>query len=106
MLGKNTIVRPCYGLAREIDWLCTHMRADSYTQRTYKLSLAASIYWIWRERNARVFKGISTSAESLWSKIADEVKACMCSWRRIKPNDENRRLVRSWSVHSSILASS
>ncbi|KAI8548107.1 hypothetical protein RHMOL_Rhmol07G0246700 [Rhododendron molle] len=105
----DTIVPPAKTLGvegKEIVWLCTHMRTDSYTKRAYKLSLAASIYWIWRERNARVFQGISTSAGRLWSKIVDEVRACICSWRKINPNDENRLLVRSWNVHSSILASS
>lgn len=56
ILLKNNIARPCYGLASEIDWVMTHRSSDSCPCRVYKLSLAAAIYGLWRERNRRQFQ--------------------------------------------------
>lgn len=51
LLHKNNIQRHCFGLASELDWMYAHRYSDSCPNRVYKLSIAASIYLIWRERN-------------------------------------------------------
>ncbi|KAI8573291.1 hypothetical protein RHMOL_Rhmol01G0266900 [Rhododendron molle] len=84
VLHKNNIQRPCFGLASELDWMCAHRYSDSCPNRVYKLSIAASIYLIWRERNRRQFQGVSVPAQTLGNQIIEEVRGRLCSWRNVK----------------------
>lgn len=69
-----------------------------------KLSFAAALYWIWRERNSRQFQGTGISAEVLGLRVLDEVRSCLCSWRTLKPTDANWLMARDWRFSSSILS--
>ncbi|KAI8555047.1 hypothetical protein RHMOL_Rhmol05G0143900 [Rhododendron molle] len=81
------------------------MSGASISCRIYKLSLAASIYWIWRERNNRVFQGKSLHAPLLSSHIIAEVRACLCSWRGLKRTEEARLMSVVWGLSSRIFSS-
>ncbi|KAI8572462.1 hypothetical protein RHMOL_Rhmol01G0200700 [Rhododendron molle] len=81
-------------------WAVNHRAGKSCLCTVYKLSLAASIYWIWRERNKRIFQGQGASASSLSSLIIDEIRACLCSWRGVKPCDTTRLVARTWCLSS------
>ncbi|KAH7836105.1 hypothetical protein Vadar_032774 [Vaccinium darrowii] len=48
MLQKNGIDRPPLNLDLERDWVCSNKAGNSYSNIVYKLSLAASIYRLWR----------------------------------------------------------
>ncbi|KAI8573292.1 hypothetical protein RHMOL_Rhmol01G0266900 [Rhododendron molle] len=64
--------------------MCAHRYSDSCPNRVYKLSIAASIYLIWRERNRRQFQGVSVPAQTLGNQIIEEVRGRLCSWRNVK----------------------
>lgn len=72
-----------------------HRSSDSCPIRVYKLSMVAAIYRIWRERNNRQFEGPSVTAPALGALIMEEIRACLSSWRSLKPGDANRLLVRT-----------
>ncbi|KAG5565583.1 hypothetical protein RHGRI_001484 [Rhododendron griersonianum] len=105
VLSKNHITRSALGLLGEIDWVCSRMSGASIRCRVYKLSLAASIYWIWRERNNRVFQGKSLPAPLLSSHIIAEVRACLYSWRGLQRTDEARLMSVVWGLSSRIFSS-
>lgn len=124
ILSKNHTGRSALGLSGEIDWVCSQMNGGeidwvcsrmngasivhtpySICCRVYRLSLAATIYWIWRERNSRLFQGKTLPAPFLGSHIIAEVRACLCSWRGLKRTDENQLLVDVWGLSSRIIRS-
>lgn len=45
------------------------------------------IEWVWREKNRRQFQGLSMPAIALGSLVVGNVRACLCSWRKLKPTD-------------------
>ncbi|XP_058202835.1 uncharacterized protein LOC131317295 [Rhododendron vialii] len=104
VLSKNHITRSVLGLSGEIDWVCFRMSGASLRCRVYKLSLAAPIYWIWRERNNRVFQRKSLLAPLLSSHIIAEVRACLCSWRDLPRTDEARLMSAVWGLSSRIFS--
>lgn len=75
------------------------------TSRIYELSLAASIHQpTWRERNNQNFK-LFVSLLIIW--VRELLKklgtSCICSWRNLKPTDENRILAKGWGVGARII---
>lgn len=58
---------------------------------------------MWRERNRRQFQGLSMPALALGSLFWDYVRACLCSWRKLKPTDDNRLLARNWNLSPRVL---
>ncbi|KAH7840791.1 hypothetical protein Vadar_021656 [Vaccinium darrowii] len=48
-------VKSVLSLADERSWACSYKAGKSLEHLVYRLSLAASLYWIWRERNLRIF---------------------------------------------------
>ncbi|XP_058216810.1 uncharacterized protein LOC131327682 [Rhododendron vialii] len=104
VLSKNHITRSVLGLSGEIDWVCSPMSGASLHYRVYKLSLAASIYWIWHERNNRVFQRKSLPTPLSSSHIIAEVRACLCSWRGLPHTDEARLMSAVWGLSSRIFS--
>lgn len=75
ILLKNNVHRPYSGLATELEWTCAHKSSDSASNSVYKLSVAAAIYWLWREQNRRQFQGVGLPAQNLGAQIIDEVRS-------------------------------
>ncbi|KAE9457723.1 hypothetical protein C3L33_10378, partial [Rhododendron williamsianum] len=97
-LGLNNIGRDDLGFADEVAWACSHRTGSSLDHTIFRLSLAASLCWIWRERNSCVFQHQIRTAEGLITLIEEEVRACLASWRRVERNDANILLAMEWRV--------
>lgn len=71
----------------------------------FKLCLAAAVYHIWREQNGRDFQRVCIDSVGLARKIMEleEVKACICSWRRMPNPAENQRLCLDWGIPFLVL---
>lgn len=84
----------CLGLAVERSWACSHKAGKSLEHTVYRVSLAASLYWIWRERNflSFFFQNKSRDVRGLINQMEEDVRACMVSWKSIKKSDSNRLL--------------
>lgn len=92
LLRKNIIIRHGFGLQGEVEWLCSHRKGDSTACRV-KDSFAAAVYWLWKVRNFRQFQGKAMPAPMIGAQIVDKVRACIASWRRLKPTFENRLII-------------
>ncbi|KAH7857607.1 hypothetical protein Vadar_014507 [Vaccinium darrowii] len=102
MLQKNGIDRPPLNLDLERDWVCSNKAGNSCSNIVYKLSLAASIYGLWRERNCRIFQQKVGPAATLLIQIEEQVRDCICSWRKVKRSDKNRLMAIAWRVSPRI----
>ncbi|KAI8535567.1 hypothetical protein RHMOL_Rhmol10G0184400 [Rhododendron molle] len=56
------------------------------------------MYYIWKERNNRIFQHIGHDFATVDKQIVNEVKACAVSWRRIPRTTENIRFCLGWRI--------
>ncbi|KAI8530548.1 hypothetical protein RHMOL_Rhmol11G0068400 [Rhododendron molle] len=54
-------------------------------QIMYKLSLAATVYYLWRGRNSQIFQQKGVDSNTVVRRVLEEVGACACSQRKIPP---------------------
>ena len=62
-----------------------------------KLILAASVYFIWQERNRRLFTGVSRNVESVISCIKDSVKTRLLALK-VKKSTKSQRIASKWGL--------
>lgn len=58
-----------------------------------KLGLAASIYHLWRERNNCIFQSMGSNSDMVFRRVADDIRACLCSWKAVKASAETVKLL-------------
>lgn len=59
------------------------MTGKSCLHTSLKLSLAATIYWLWRDRNCILFERKRISVVDLFIWLEDEVRAFLCSRQKM-----------------------
>ncbi|KAI8573725.1 hypothetical protein RHMOL_Rhmol01G0298600 [Rhododendron molle] len=85
-------------MAHIIDWLENHASGSLFGGLLSKLSFAALLYYVWGERNRRIFQHHSSSLLQLEGQISTDIRACASSWRGIKKTDVNLALCAVWNV--------
>lgn len=89
------------------DWLQTVEWMDQYTSDSLchllvRLSLAASVYYIWRERNARLHDEPPRPLNILISDIVFSVRTRASLLRKVNPSYDNKWLHLSWRLSDDI----
>ncbi|KAG5540609.1 hypothetical protein RHGRI_020732 [Rhododendron griersonianum] len=56
LLARNNVCRDPGCLAQELEWTTQNEEGEGLHNTLYKLSLAATLYHLWRERNFRVYQ--------------------------------------------------
>ncbi|KAG5525309.1 hypothetical protein RHGRI_031854 [Rhododendron griersonianum] len=69
----------------------------------YKLSLAATLYHLWREINFRVFQNKKVDPGMVVQQIVSDLRCCMSAWKNVKRTLSNQRLCQEWHVSWNIL---
>ncbi|KAI8537342.1 hypothetical protein RHMOL_Rhmol09G0016300 [Rhododendron molle] len=67
----------------------------------FKLCLAASIYYIWRERNGHIFQRIGHNSDLVMPQILEKVKACASSWQNVPRTVDNITICMDWGILNS-----
>lgn len=78
---------------------------NSMAHIVFKLSFAATIYWLWREINGRVFQNQSLGCSSLQGIIVDDIRVCLSSWRGVKYSSQNLAIAAAWRISRKIFSS-
>ncbi|OIS99368.1 hypothetical protein A4A49_62633, partial [Nicotiana attenuata] len=73
MLQWQGIQRQTMTWANENEWAGKYYKGRSTTTELYKLILAGTLYYIWQERNDRIFKGEQRSEVILSKAIMQDV---------------------------------
>lgn len=71
-----------------------------------KLSLGATVYLVWRERNNRLLGGECKDALTIHNSIKMMVREKAMKLNKIKRNSFNMRLAKKWGLPMSIFKSS
>lgn len=92
------------GLDEEMAWAVDHVKGTALESRVFYITMAASIYHIWRARNFKIFQNVFQSKEVLLSRIIQEVRYCMATWRRFPKTAVNQKIVTEWGCSELIFA--
>ncbi|PWA96856.1 hypothetical protein CTI12_AA036050 [Artemisia annua] len=89
-------------LADEIEGKDAQYIADKQVKNNFgwavdKLILAASVYFIWQERNRRLFTGVSRNVESVINCIKDSVKTRLLALK-VKKSNKSQRIASKWGL--------
>lgn len=91
--SKCDLVLPDCDLLAAVHWGSIHYKDNSMQSNVFKLCIAASVYYIWKERNGRVFQQVGHDTTSVERLVVEEVKACMSSWRWVTRTAKNQGLI-------------
>lgn len=69
-----------------------------------KLCLGVTVYWVWRERNSRVFGGDSHSSTAIVTNIKNVVRDRALEFRKIKPTFGSRKMADNWGLPTMIFS--
>ncbi|KAG5561745.1 hypothetical protein RHGRI_004706 [Rhododendron griersonianum] len=96
--ASESIFKPPLPLRDEISWGLANGRSKSVHGLIFKLIFAASIYFLWGERNNRIFKAKGMPWQGVFDLIVENVWACLCGWRNVERTRENVRILEGWHV--------
>ncbi|XP_058195059.1 uncharacterized protein LOC131311586 [Rhododendron vialii] len=82
----------------EKKWFLLHSKGKTIRESILKLSLDATVYGVWCERNMMIFQQKMMEADLLGSKICNNIRDAMMAWRNINSTQENKVLFRAWGV--------
>ncbi|KAG5559155.1 hypothetical protein RHGRI_008917 [Rhododendron griersonianum] len=68
----------------------------------FKLCLAASVYYLWKERNGRIFQQLGHDHSAVEKLILEEVKSCTSSWKHEIKSPDNFRVCCDWRIIDSV----
>lgn len=95
---RNRSLYPLLDMAHIIDWLEKHASGSLFGGLLSKLSFAALLYYVWGERNMRIFQHHISSLLQLEAQISTNIRVCASSWRSIKKTDVNLALCVVWNI--------
>lgn len=104
LLGRNLVLRWPNSWDYELVWVVKHCKVKGFRSAIYKLSLAAAIYHIWLERNARVFTQKCSSPDLVVKAIVAKIRDRICSWGRVPYSYEHNMLCHNWSISPCVIS--
>jgi hypothetical protein len=85
-----------------IRWAIVTWHGKSFINFSYKLGFAATMYYIWQERNARIFAGMSRTSNLVFDQIECIIRDKLDLMRNVLQTDENIKIKRLWRVNNII----
>uniref|UniRef100_A0A0V0H2J8 Putative ovule protein n=1 Tax=Solanum chacoense TaxID=4108 RepID=A0A0V0H2J8_SOLCH len=57
----------------EVQWAAVNCRGKSSAAEVYRIAMACSLYYVWQERNMRIFRGKQRTVGAIGRMIIQEV---------------------------------
>lgn len=81
-----------------LEWFVQSIKGDGFKSRIMKCSLATTVYFIWKERNLRVFQQKAVTSDQVVLTILNSIRDLLSSMRRVKASLENKGLCVTWGL--------
>ena len=85
-----------------IMWAAVHLKGKTLAKTISRVLLAASVYTLWKDRNARIFQNSYRDTNSIQNDIFGAVQARLCQLKGFKATQSNRWHQREWDLPDSI----
>ncbi|XP_009761451.1 uncharacterized protein LOC107808908 [Nicotiana tabacum] len=73
LLAWQNIRREVWNWKHEVQWAIENATGKTAQQEVYRMTLAGGVYHLWKERNARIFKESSRSADQVVKQLIREI---------------------------------
>ncbi|XP_016549166.1 uncharacterized protein LOC107848980 [Capsicum annuum] len=73
LLGWMKIQRVALPWSSKIMWIESHIKGRSAASHIFRMVLAASVYYIWKERNCRIFRSSSATQDKVVRLVIQDV---------------------------------
>ncbi|XP_070007187.1 uncharacterized protein [Nicotiana sylvestris] len=67
------IDRPVMDWEHELQWVEQYCRGRSATAEIYRMMMVGSLYYIWQERNARIFQEVQRTVKTITRSLAQDI---------------------------------
>ncbi|KAJ6904471.1 zinc-binding domain-containing protein [Populus alba x Populus x berolinensis] len=94
------IPRMIKSLDEWIRWATITWHGKSFVNFSHKLGFTATVYYIWQERNVRIFAGVSKTSNLVFDQIECIIRDKLVLMRNIQQTDESIRIKRLWRVNN------
>ncbi|PWA53757.1 RNA-directed DNA polymerase, eukaryota, Reverse transcriptase zinc-binding domain protein [Artemisia annua] len=88
-----------------VNWCAELCNGNTIVSVVRRIGLAASVYYIWQERNRRLFKGVQRSIDELISQFNETVKLRLLSLK-VKPSVALAKVQNDWNITLDIIGRS
>ncbi|KAK4713160.1 hypothetical protein R3W88_019067 [Solanum pinnatisectum] len=61
------------GWTEEMDWAISYATGKAIQDEVYRMTLAATVYYVWQERNYRIFQKKERTAEVIIRSLIQEI---------------------------------
>ena len=85
--------------------LVTGCKGNSFCFITKRIAWGATIYHLWRQRNAKIHDNVYISVDSIFSLICNDVRLIITSLQNVADNPANRGMCERWPFPLTILRS-
>lgn len=85
-----------------LDWATNNIIDRSFHQSLTRFAFGALCYIIWKERNNIIFRNQTLYLPALKMHLHKAIKDKALTFKHVPDTPRNRRLQRSWGLHSSI----
>lgn len=89
-------------LPQIMGWMVQSGNGSQLPCLVYKLSLAASLYNMHEEWSGRIFQHCGINVQQLETRVLTDIRACACSWRRIKKTAINLAHCSTWNIPAKV----
>ncbi|XP_038998866.1 uncharacterized protein LOC120124224 [Hibiscus syriacus] len=81
------------------NWLIVKLKGKSIKVRIMKLAWTGLLYFVWEERNHRLFRGLTRSVDIVVNSIKEVVRAKLCRFGCPRIEDVNSHLYLNWGLY-------
>ena len=75
---------------------------NTFATVSKKLSIAITVYQIWKERNTRFHTDSQRTTEETFYAISEQIRLKLATLRRVEDNHRNRGIQHSWNLPDCI----
>ncbi|XP_039010132.1 uncharacterized protein LOC120138791 [Hibiscus syriacus] len=79
-------------------WLVSSLKGKSLLVRILKLAWTGFVYFVWEERNRRIFRGVIRPAEEIVDRVREAIRIKMYRSHVNRLDNVNRRLCLAWDL--------
>ncbi|KAH7846510.1 hypothetical protein Vadar_014787 [Vaccinium darrowii] len=77
-------------LGEVLDWFYSNAKGNGFSCTILNCTLAATVYWLWQERNSGIFRGVAKGQILVVEAIANGIRDFLSSRRNVKSSLENK----------------
>ncbi|KAG5564545.1 hypothetical protein RHGRI_000653 [Rhododendron griersonianum] len=99
---KRCYIAHAWNLNSKAQWGSLYGNGVSMRVTLFKVCLTASVYYLWKERNGRIFLQVGHESTGVEKLILDEVKSYASSWKHELKTPDNLRVCCEWRISDSI----